>query len=454
MGLACCKPEAIDFTQDVELKHFELQTAIGKGAFGKVKLVQHKNTKEKYALKYIDKKMCVEMKAVDCIIQERFLLEDVHSTFICNLRYAFQDDENMFMVIDLALGGDLRYLLNTKGPLSEDLVRFYMAESALGIKYLHSQSIVHRDLKPDNSLAVLISEKGHVLLTDFNIATRFKPDKPMKSEAGSPAYMAPEMFFRKGYNCPIDWWSLGVIQYELLFGKRPFESNSSDGLKKAIMNDEITFKGTREIASDTQDAIKSFLCRDPTKRLGSRDNKVREHAYFKVLDWTLLPKLEVTPPFIPDTKNINCDFTHELEEILVNDNPLVAKARKPGEKKYAHLGEEIAKEYEKMETQFLNYDFTKPGQRKEEKEAIKRSNRNLHDEEGQQDSSIVVSPTPAGATLLHSGKSELADTPENAVAPDAAVVGDAVKDVVPSSGEGSNDTPVMQKEENAAPVVE
>ncbi|KAJ3377176.1 hypothetical protein HDU80_003436, partial [Chytriomyces hyalinus] len=247
----------------VELKHFELQTAIGKGAFGKVKLVQHKNTKEKYALKYIDKKMCVEMKAVDCIIQERFLLEDVHSTFICNLRYAFQDDENMFMVIDLALGGDLRYLLNTKGPLSEDLVRFYMAESSLGIKYLHSQSIVHRDLKPDN---ILISEKGHVLLTDFNIATRFKADKPMKSEAGSPAYMAPEMFFRKGYNCTIDWWSLGVIQYELLLGKRPFESNSSDGLKKAIMNDEITFKGNREISADTQDVIKAFLCRDPTKR--------------------------------------------------------------------------------------------------------------------------------------------------------------------------------------------
>ncbi|KAJ3247144.1 hypothetical protein HDU77_008708 [Chytriomyces hyalinus] len=451
MGLACCKPEAIDFTQDVELKHFELQTAIGKGAFGKVKLVQHKNTKEKYALKYIDKKMCVEMKAVDCIIQERFLLEDVHSTFICNLRYAFQDDENMFMVIDLALGGDLRYLLNTKGPLSEDLVRFYMAESSLGIKYLHSQSIVHRDLKPDN---ILISEKGHVLLTDFNIATRFKADKPMKSEAGSPAYMAPEMFFRKGYNCTIDWWSLGVIQYELLLGKRPFESNSSDGLKKAIMNDEITFKGNREIAADTQDAIKAFLCRDPAKRLGSRDNKVREHPYFKVLDWTLLPKLEVTPPFIPDTKNINCDFTHELEEILVNDNPLVAKARKPGEKKYAHLGEEIAKEYEKMETQFLNYDFTKPGQRKEEKEAIKRSNRNLHEEEGQQDSSILASPSPLVATtLLNTGKSELPDTPENAAAPDAVVVQDVVQDAAPN-GESSDATPVVQKEEDAATNVE
>ncbi|KAJ3381752.1 hypothetical protein HDU80_001706, partial [Chytriomyces hyalinus] len=121
---------------------------------------------------------------------------------------------------------------------------------------------------------------------------------------------------------------------------------------------------------------------------------------------------------------------------------------------YAHLGEEIAKEYEKMETQFLNYDFTKPGQRKEEKEAIKRSNRNLHEEEGQQDSSILASPSSLVATtVLHNGKSELPDTPENAVAPDAGVVQDVVHDAAPKV-EGSDATPVVHKEEDAATSVE
>ncbi|ORY36551.1 AGC/YANK protein kinase [Rhizoclosmatium globosum] len=328
MGGVCCKSEPIDFTQDVELKHFDLQTAIGKGAFGKVKLVQHKLTKQKYALKYIDKKMCVEMKAVDCIIQERFLLEEIQSPFTCNLRYAFQDDENMFMVIDLMLGGDLRYLLNTKGNLSEDLIKFYMAECVLGIAYLHSKNIVHRDLKPDN---ILISETGHATLTDFNIATKYNPDKLMKSEAGSPAYMAPEMFIRKGYNNMIDYWSLGVIMYELLYGKRPFEANTSEGLKKAIISDEVAWKSTRELSADCKSAITEFLQKEWNVRMGG-DEKVSKHAFFKDLDWDKLKRHEGVPPFIPDTKNINCDFTHELEEILVNDNPLVAKARKPGEK--------------------------------------------------------------------------------------------------------------------------
>ncbi|KAI8614678.1 kinase-like domain-containing protein [Chytriomyces sp. MP71] len=356
--------------------------------------------------------MCVEMKAVDCIIQERFLLEDVHSTFICNLRYAFQDDENMFMVIDLALGGDLRYLLNTKGPLAEDLVQFYAAESALGIEYLHSQCIVHRDLKPDN---ILISEKGHVLLTDFNIATRFKPEKPMKSEAGSPAYMAPEMFTRKGYNCNVDWWSLGVIAYELLYGKRPFEANSSDGLKKAIMSEELTFKTNREISILCQEAIRNFLDRDAAKRLGGPNNRANTHEYFKTLDWDKLGKLEITPPFIPDTKNINCDFTHELEEILVNDNPLVAKARKPGEKKYAHLGEEIAREYEKMEEQFLNFDFTKPKTKAETKDAILKAQKATADDQDLSRISNATTRTTAPADVSKPTE-DLPDVPETSAA--------------------------------------
>ncbi|KAJ3349720.1 hypothetical protein HDU83_000338 [Entophlyctis luteolus] len=405
MGILCCKPEVIDFSQEVELKHFELLTAIGKGAFGKVKIVQHKQSKIKYALKYIDKKMCIEMKAVDCIIQERFLLEQIQSPFTCNLRYAFQDDENMFMVIDLMLGGDLRFLLNSKGPLAEDLVQLYAAECALGIDYLHSKSIVHRDLKPDN---ILISETGHATLTDFNIATKFNPNKPMQSEAGSPAYMAPEIFKKTGYNQNVDWWSLGIIIYELFYNKRPFEASSSDILKVAIVNDEVAFKHSREISADSKSAITQFLIKDPERRLQGRD-QISSHPFFIKLDWDAVERQEVKPSFIPDIKSMNCDFTHELEEILVNDNPLVAKARKPGENselnqalffgfwfltlatEYAHLPPDIGKQYQKMEDQFLNFDYTKPEKDKELKSKILNQ---------------VLSVTPEVAKALLDGDSE------------------------------------------------
>jgi len=205
-----------DLPTTVELSHFHLLRSVGKGAFGKVRVVQHKKTKEIYALKYINKAKCIRMRAVENIIQERRLLEEVEFPLICNLRYAFQDDENLFMVLDLMLGGDLRFHLERAGPMREDVVRFYVAELALALDALHSRRIIHRDLKPDN---VLLDENGHAHLTDFNIAVYYHPSKPLVSIAGSMAYMAPEVLLRKGYFESVDWWSLGVVMFELLFGK-------------------------------------------------------------------------------------------------------------------------------------------------------------------------------------------------------------------------------------------
>ncbi|KAJ3103559.1 hypothetical protein HK100_004189 [Physocladia obscura] len=162
---------------------------------------------------------------------------------------------------------------------------------------------------------------------------------------------------------------------------RPYESNSSDGLKKAIQSEALVFqKTTREISELCKSAISEFLQKDPSARLCGKE-KISQHAFYKNLDWEKLEKQEVKPPFVPDTKNINCDFTHELEEILVNDNPLVAKARKSGENKYTHLGAEIAKEYEKMEVQFLNFDFTKPSNNKELKDKILGETKPREDDE-------------------------------------------------------------------------
>ncbi|TKY89623.1 hypothetical protein EX895_001408 [Sporisorium graminicola] len=355
MGAICCKPEVIDFDGPVDLYHFYLLRAVGKGAFGKVRVVQHKQTKDLYALKYINKAKCIKMRAVSNIIQERRLLEEIDSPFVCNLRYAFQDDENMFMVLDLMLGGDLRFHLDRTSNMSEDVVRFYVAELALGLDYLHRLQIVHRDLKPDN---VLLDEKGHAHLTDFNIAVHFSPRRPLTSIAGSMAYMAPEVLTKRGYLSSVDWWSLGVVAYELLFGRRPFRGKTNSALTHSILNDRCTFPENVEtiVSRETVSCIKSLLERDPRKRLGCRSgiDEFKTHPWFASLDWPALETKSVTPPFEPDSKKANFDATHELEELLLEDNPLKAKKRN-GNADFDALPPEMRQ----MEEHFLPFDHLK-----------------------------------------------------------------------------------------------
>ncbi|ETS65012.1 hypothetical protein PaG_00463 [Moesziomyces aphidis] len=355
MGAVCCKPEVIDFDGPVDLYHFYLLRAVGKGAFGKVRVVQHKQTKDLYALKYINKAKCIKMRAVSNIIQERRLLEEIDSPFVCNLRYAFQDDENMFMVLDLMLGGDLRFHLDRTGNMSEDVVRFYVAELALGLDYLHRLQIVHRDLKPDN---VLLDEKGHAHLTDFNIAVHFSPRRPLTSIAGSMAYMAPEVLTKRGYLSSVDWWSLGVVAYELLFGRRPFRGKTNSALTHSILNDRCTFPDNVEnlVSRETVSCIKSLLERDPRKRLGCRSgiDEFKTHAWFAGMDWPAMEAKQVPPPFEPDSKKANFDATHELEELLLEDNPLKAKKRN-GNADFDALPPEMRQ----MEEHFLPFDHLK-----------------------------------------------------------------------------------------------
>ncbi|KAG0291599.1 hypothetical protein BGZ96_005029 [Linnemannia gamsii] len=356
MGAGCCKEEAIDFNAEIELSHFHLLRSVGKGAFGKVRVVQHKRTKEIYALKYINKAKCIRMRAVENIIQERRLLEEVEFSLICNLRYAFQDDENLFMVLDLMLGGDLRFHLERAGPMREDVVRFYVAELALALDALHSRRIIHRDLKPDN---VLLDEHGHAHLTDFNIAVYFNPTKPLMSIAGSMAYMAPEVLLRKGYFESVDWWSLGVVMFELLFGKRPFRGKSNDLLTSSILRDPLPFpENVHEMVSAPCIDVVSKLCeRDISKRLGCTSEGLdafKKHPWFEGIEWDKLATKEALPPFEPDSKRANFDATHELEELLMEDNPLKAKKRAQTTPET-----ELSTEMQMMEDKFIVYDFTK-----------------------------------------------------------------------------------------------
>ncbi|GAA5926395.1 hypothetical protein JCM1841_007004 [Sporobolomyces salmonicolor] len=355
MGALCCRPEEIDFDGPVDLWHFYLLRSVGKGAFGKVRVVQHKQTKTLYALKYINKARISKQHAVNNIIQERRLLEEIDSPFVCNLRFAFQDDENLFMVLDLMLGGDLRFHLDRLGAMKEEVVRFYVAEMSLALGDLHKRGIVHRDIKPDN---ILLDEKGHAHLTDFNIAVHFTERRALTSVAGSMAYMAPEVLAKRGYFSTVDWWSLGVVAYELLFGKRPYRGKTNSTLTQAILTEQIRLPDNAEERVSPQGlaCLKGLLQRDPKKRLGCKGTggleAFKKHPWFADYDWAAIERKEAIPPFEPDSKKANFDATHELEELLLEDNPLKARKRNP------NLDvSQLSADYRAMEQHFLPYDY-------------------------------------------------------------------------------------------------
>ncbi|KAI1796584.1 kinase-like protein [Ganoderma leucocontextum] len=357
MGAVCCRPQPIDFDGDANLFHFILLRCVGKGAFGKVRVVQHKQTRDLYALKYINKAKCVKMKAVANIIQERRLLEEIDHPFIVNMRYAFQDDENCFFVLDLMLGGDLRFHLERLGALPEEVVRFFVAEIGSALAFLHEHRIIHRDLKPDN---ILLDERGHAHLTDFNIAVHYSERRLLTGVAGSMAYMAPEILAKRGYTYTIDWWSLGVCAYELIFGRRPFRGKTNSDLTHSISKDSLRFPEDAELKCSRAglQALKGFLERDPSRRLackpGGEDfGEVKTHPWFQTIDWDTLETKEQTAPFIPDNKKANFDASHELEELLLEDNPLRARQRK--DRDISSLSAEMRQ----MEEQFTPYDFKK-----------------------------------------------------------------------------------------------
>lgn len=311
----------------------------------------------------------------------------------------------MYLVVDLMTGGDLRFHISRK-TFTEEAVRFWIAELGCALRYIHGQNIIHRDVKPDN---VLLDADGHVHLTDFNVASDIIPGKVLTSKSGTLAYLAPEVYAGKGYDVRADWWSLGVLFYECIYNKRPFEGNSENSLGQQVQAANPKFPVTQPpVSLGCLYAIGAALSPDPNTRMGSTWESFINNEFFKVYDFERLERKLIEPVFVPSSDKTNFDATYDLEELLLEEAPLEARARrqKPRERLKDDATEKEIREdglYRMIETDFRPFDYTAAAYKK-----ITEASESLGDEQ-QHPANDVSGPqaiTTDEATPLPAGNNQ------------------------------------------------
>lgn len=302
--------------QNITIDDFELLKVVGKGNFGKVMQVRKKDNDQIFAMKILNKKIIAERNEIEHTKTERNILEKLTHPFLVNLHYAFQTSEKLYFVMDFINGGELFYLLQKDGNFSEDRSRFYSAEIAMGLGYLHSNGVIYRDLKPEN---ILIGEDGHVRLTDFGIAKEGLGDKDRTSTfCGTPEYIAPEVLKGSAYGKAVDWWSFGTLTFEMIVGTPPFYSESQTKMFEKILAGKLHFPDT--VSPEARKIITALLRRNPERRLQDVE-EMKTYEWFKPISWDKLLRKELEPPYKPavkgasDTSMIDPTFLEEEIEL-------------------------------------------------------------------------------------------------------------------------------------------
>ena len=298
-------------------KDLTFKQVLGRGAYGKVFWVQFDD--KNYALKAMSKSEIQERKEYDMIHTEKWVSAiGSGSPFLASLHSAFQDEKYLFLLMEYISGGDLIYHMNNRA-LSINDVRFYAAEMALAIIFLHSHGIIHRDLKPDN---ILLDEDGHVKVADFGLARlNIKDGKKTYTPCGTPGYLAPEVISeknKKGYGVSCDWWSYGVIIYELITTITPFHDEDDDKMLTKIVEDDPNFSSTL-FNKESKIMLKKLLEKDPKKRLSSEDGHledVKAEKFFEAIDWVKLESKQIDPPYQPSKEESNVDHEYQIVSII------------------------------------------------------------------------------------------------------------------------------------------
>lgn len=298
----------------LSMNNFNIIATIGRGYFGKVLLVSMPGNPELYAIKVVKKKYLIDNGKTGTILAERNILFKANNDFIVKMKFAFQNPTKFYLGMEYVSGGDLFHILDQYTTLKLDAARLYIAEIALALDYLHSIGVVYRDLKPEN---VLIDKEGHVKLCDFGLSKELTFSSETKTFCGTTEYIAPEIIQQKTYSYPVDWWALGILTYEILFGETPFVNPNQRITMTSIISANPKFPRCPDFV---QDFIMKLLAKDPSKRANFND--LKGHPFWGELDFELVKQKKYTPFFVPPVgPNPYSNFDQEFTQEPAQDSP-------------------------------------------------------------------------------------------------------------------------------------
>ena len=311
---------------NINLENFEFIKVIGRGNYAKIYLVMYKKTSEVFALKSIRKDQIISENILHNILCEKEILSNNDCEFLLKSKFFFQSPERIYFVTPFIRGGDLFHLLKKKGGhLNEDLIRFYCAQIAIAIQEIHDCEYIYRDLKPEN---ILIDEDGFIKLCDFGACTRINKNKKSKEFVGNIYYASPEMISGNGYDIMTDWWSFGILIYELLTGIVPFDSPDKKRTSELIVLSALKFP--KELytengekvpfcpSKDIKNLIEKLLIKDPHKRLGRKNGieEIKTHSFFRGLKFDLIQTKKLKVIYKPNLSKDKCDTSSNFDEFF------------------------------------------------------------------------------------------------------------------------------------------
>lgn len=311
----------------LNLSDFEVLQTLGTGSFGRVRLGKEKSTGQYFALKVLKKAEILRLKQVDHVMSELSILRQIKHPFVVNLHGYTQDNRYLYLVLEYVSGGELFTYLRGVGRLENDHARLYAAQITTIFEYLHSKNIIYRDLKPEN---LLIAADGYLRLTDFGFAKVV--EGRTYTLCGTPEYLAPEILLNKGHGKPVDWWTLGIIIYEMLAGIDPFSDEDPMAIYQKILKGKIKF--TRHFDKNAKSLVKHLLVADLSKRYGNLRGGVGDikgHRWFHGMEWARLLLKQLPTCYRPtvrsasDTSNFSNypDSNSQSHAVRAADDPFL-----------------------------------------------------------------------------------------------------------------------------------